>query len=130
MTAKCYSFNFQFHSKNVDDMEILVGTNKLSSSDGTHYKVKKVIKHEFFYLPEHLEPEVTYDIALVWVQNPIEFNEKVQPIKYSTEEVGANENLQIIGWGYYKWNGVYIFHIFHEISFSFIISNFLWKLYF
>lgn len=101
-------------------MEILVGTNKLNSSDGTRYKVKKAIKHEFFYLPEHIEPDVTYDIALVWVKSPIEFTEKVQPIKYSTEEVEENEMLQITGWGYKNWNGVFIFRKFFS---NFIIQE-------
>lgn len=92
------AFNFEFHRKNVDDIEILVGTNKLSSG-GMRYKVKKTIKHEFFFMPEYLDPDVTYDIALIMVQTPIQFNNKVQPIKYSIEEVGENENLRVYGWG-------------------------------
>lgn len=107
----------------MDNIDILVGTNKLNSSDGTRYKVKKTIPHEFFYLPEHFEPDITYDIALVWVQIPIEFTEKVQPIKYSTEEVGENETLQITGWGYSKWNEVFIFHIYSEFSLNFIVQH-------
>lgn len=95
---------FKSLSQNEDNMEILVGTNKLNSLGGTRYKVKKVIKHEFFYLPEHLQPDVTYDIALVWLQDPIEFTDTVQKIKYSTEEIGENEKLQTTGWGYYKWS--------------------------
>lgn len=85
-------------------MEILVGTNKLNSVVGTRYKVKKAIKHEFYFLPEHSPPDITYDIALLWLQNPIEFTDTVKPIKYSTEEVGENEKLQTSGFGYYKWD--------------------------
>ena len=83
------------------DIEILVGTNKLSSG-GTRYKLKEAIKHEKYYVPEYGIPNNTYDIAIVKVQEPIEFNDKIQPIKYSIEEVGSGENLQVSGWGFLK----------------------------
>lgn len=82
----------------MNDIEILVGTNKLSSG-GTRYKVKKTIKHEFYYMPEYLSPDVTYDIAMIWVQTPIEFNDNVQPIKYSMDEVEENDQLIVYGFG-------------------------------
>lgn len=85
-------------------MEVLVGTNDLNSLLGTRYKVKKAIKHEFFYLSEYSHSDVDYDIALLWLQNPIDFTDTVKPIKYSTEEVRENEVLQTSGWGYYKWD--------------------------
>lgn len=97
--------------KNVENMEILVGTNKLSSG-GTRYKVKKTIKNELYYMPENLDADVTYDIALIHVQTPIQFNSEVQPIKYSTEEINENENLQVFGWGRLKVSRRYLFYLF------------------
>lgn len=79
-------------------MEILVGTVKLSSG-GTRYKLKEAIKHQEFSTPEKGSPNVTFDIAAIRVDGPIEFNDFVQPIEYSTEEIGAGENLQVSGWG-------------------------------
>lgn len=80
-------------------MEILVGTNKLSSG-GARYKVKMTITHDDYFTPEFSDPDIVNDIGLIHVQTPIQFNEKVQPIKYSTNEVKADELLQISGWGY------------------------------
>lgn len=76
-------------------MDVLVGTNKLSS-DGTRYKVKKIIKHDGFIFNDNSKAN---DIGALYVDGPIQFNEKVQPIKYSTKEVGDGENLQVTGWG-------------------------------
>lgn len=88
-------------TNNLDAVEVLVGTNKLNSTRGTRYKVKEVIKHEEFFVPESDDvlDNYTYDIAVIRVA-PIQFNDKVQPIKYSIEEVKAGENLQATGWGY------------------------------
>lgn len=76
----------------------MVGTNEWSN--GTHYNVSNIIVHEKFKLPDYIN-----DIALIRVQSPIEFNERVQPIKFSAEEVQPDTNLQTTGWGYTKTNG-------------------------
>lgn len=49
--------DFEFHSQNEENMEILVGTNDLNSLGGARYKVKKAIKHEFFYLSEYSQSD-------------------------------------------------------------------------
>lgn len=74
-------------------MKILVGTNDLNSG-GRRYKVKKLLKHE-----QYNQPAFAFDIALVGIYGPIEFNEKVQPIKYSNKFVKAGTHLQTTGWG-------------------------------
>lgn len=79
-------------------IEILVGTIKLSSG-GTRYKVKEAIKHNEFPILKHNTRNVFHDIAAIRVDGPIQFNNNIQPIKYSTEEVRAGENLQVSGWG-------------------------------
>lgn len=116
--------DFEFHSQNEENMEILVGTNDLNSLGGARYKVKKAIKHEFFYLSEYSQSD--YDIALLWLQNHIEFTDTVKPIKYSTEEVGENEMLQTSGWGYYKWDYERVNK--HIYSISILREKFLMKM--
>lgn len=63
------------------------------------YKVSDIIKHEDYFMPVYAKPDITNDIALIRLEMPIQFNELVQPIKYSIEEVEAGETLQVTGWG-------------------------------
>lgn len=70
----------------------MVGTNKLYSG-GTQYKAEKVITHEKF------DGSVNYSIGLIKVQGEIEFNEKVQPIKFSPNQVPDGVSIQVTGWG-------------------------------
>lgn len=71
----------------------MVGTNDLRSG-GQRYKVKKLIQHE-----KYNRPPFAYDIGLIRVDGRIEFNEKVQPIKYSNKFVEGGTHLQTTGWG-------------------------------
>lgn len=80
-------------------MKIVVGTNKRKSG-GTNYEPDKLIAHE-----SHGHPRSAYDIGLIRVRTPIDFNEKVQPIKLSKEFIGAGYNLMITGWGLLKVSG-------------------------
>lgn len=64
------------------------------NTSGKYYNAEKFVVHE-----DYGKPAYAYDIGLIRVQTPIEFNEKVQPIKYSAKKVEADENLQITGWG-------------------------------
>lgn len=90
---------------NPNDLEILVGTAKLSAG-GKRYKVKNVIKHDKYISPGYgdgrAHGQMSFDIAAVQVNGPIQFNDKVQPIKYSAQELGDGENLQVSGWGILK----------------------------
>lgn len=82
--------------EDLNEMEILVGTVKLSSG-GTRYKLKEAMKHqEYRYIRG--SPNDTFDIAVLHVDGPIEFNDYVRPIEYSTSFVEAGENLQVSGW--------------------------------
>lgn len=75
------------------NITILVGTNDLKSG-GKYYKAKKAIPHEKYHFPLFGN-----DIALVQVDEEIEFNEKVQPIKYSDEFIEEGSKLRVTGWG-------------------------------
>lgn len=88
----------------MQDIQILVGTNQLSSG-GSFYRVKKIILHPKFGQPKLDESEsgqlqFANDIGLIQTDSLITFNEKVQPIEYSEKEIEVgNEKLQVTGWG-------------------------------
>lgn len=73
---------------------MIVGTNDLKTG-GIQYNAEQLIMHE-----EYNQPLGSNDIGLIKINGTIEFDEKVQPIKYSDKivDVGAR-NLQITGWG-------------------------------
>lgn len=71
----------------------MVGTNDLKSG-GALYKVRKLIAHE-----EYNRPQFANDVGLILIDGKIEFNEKVQPIKYSNKFVKAGSELRVTGWG-------------------------------
>lgn len=73
----------------------MVGTNDLESG-GTYYNVKKYIQHEKYTEPPS---KFSNDIAVIKVRESIIFNDKVQPIEYSPEEVPDNTVTRLTGWG-------------------------------
>lgn len=91
----CYQIYYFFKFRKLPQhIEVLVGTNKLSGSGGTRYKANETIWHDFYY-----SETLAYDIALLRVDTPIEFNKNVQPITYSAKEVPPNAELFFSGWG-------------------------------
>lgn len=96
----------------------MVGTNDLKNG-GTYYKVEDFLVHD-----DHNNPMYAYDIALIRVQGTIEFNDRVQPIELSTEEIEDGEAVTLTGWGYI------------DVKVSFVIANHLgdnstnWNYYF
>lgn len=79
-------------SKNTEKVQIVVGTNQWKL--GTKYKPAKFIMHESYNYPNF-----AYDIGLIRTQTPIEFTEKVQPIKFSKKFIEAGTDLMVTGWG-------------------------------
>lgn len=85
-------------NENVNDIEILVGTNQWNAG-GERYKIRSTVVHEKYDRAKHLN-----DIALVHVKTSIAFSEKVQPINYSAKEVLPGSNVMMTGWGrLYSW---------------------------
>lgn len=74
-------------------MKIVVGTDQLSSG-GRNCYVDDIIVHE-----KYMKPDLLNDIALLRTKLPIQFNDRVQPIVYTREEVSPGETLQATGWG-------------------------------
>lgn len=98
-------FDFEsVFSNDLSEVEIVVGTNHWRS--GVHYKPEKFIAHKSFD-----NPSFAYDIGLIRAQTPIEFSEKVQPIKLSPNVVEAGSNLLVTGWG-----RLGVSHVFFNIS--------------
>lgn len=86
-----YCWNFDdilLHRKNVDDVDILVGTNDLTVG-GERYPAEKLIQHNGFDIPRWAN-----NIALIRVEDTIDFHQFVQPIEYSMEEVRPGSILQ------------------------------------
>lgn len=79
--------------QSASNLEVLVGTIDLKSG-GTYYKVEKLIAHE-----DYNTPAFANDIALVRVQDAIQFSEKVQPIELLRDEVPDGAELTLTGWG-------------------------------
>lgn len=72
-------------------LKVVVGTTELST--GTEYPTDYTIAHDD-YIPYH-----SNDIGLIRLLKPIQFNENVQPIHYSTLEVPVNTKLKVFGFG-------------------------------
>lgn len=83
-----------YFSERPRDVEVLVGSNKLSSG-GVRYGTNKTFIHE-----NYTRSNYAYDVALLRVQTPIEFNSKVQPIKISPKVIEPGTQLKVTGWGY------------------------------
>lgn len=73
----------------------MAGTNKLKGGGGKRYYVQNIKTH-----PDYKEL-VTSDIAVMKINDTFDFNDpKIQPIKYSSTDVGGDVNCTLTGWGY------------------------------
>lgn len=61
---------------------------------GKYYRVEKLTAHE-----NYNNPRFAYDIAVIKLQEKIEFNKKTQPIELGKEEVPDRAQVQLTGWG-------------------------------
>lgn len=77
------------------------------SEGGSYYRAKQIFPHDKFNQPRFDEPEsgqlqYANDIALIEMESPIKFNDKVYPIVVSDKivKIGAEnvEKLQITAW--------------------------------
>lgn len=87
------TFSIKTKTSDVSNIRVLVGTNDLHLG-GKTYKAQKYIIHENYNRPQRL----ANDIALIQVET-IQFNNKVKPIKYSSNFVSADVDVQTTGWG-------------------------------
>lgn len=75
--------------------EVLVGAKCLKTDNGKRYAIEKFVIHPNF------KPE-SYgsDVALIRVKEEIEFNDRVQPISYSSQEFPQNVDAVHFGWNH------------------------------
>lgn len=91
-----YATTLITNRQSAHNLKVLVGTNDLLKG-GKYYNVTKLTPHE-----NYNSPRFAYDIAVIKLQEKIEFNEKVQPIELSNEEVPDGAQVQLTGWGRLK----------------------------
>lgn len=92
LQKKTLIFNSDAFNITSPEIEIVVGTNEWQSG-GTRYNVSNITVHEQFELSDYIN-----DIALIHAQSPIEFNERVQPINFTSNVVQPNTLLQTTGY--------------------------------
>lgn len=79
-------------------MSVVVGTNCLKEG-GTRYAAEEYIWHPHYQHGAKGFGTQGNDIALIRVKGNIEFNDRVQPIAYSSEEFPDDVEAQFTGWG-------------------------------
>lgn len=102
------------------NIEILVGTNDLTKG-GKYLKVVKLQAHE-----KYNHPQFAYDIAVITLQDKLEFNEKTQPIELGEEDVPHGEQVQLTGWGRLRVRCICRFHTIDSLDLK-LISILGWR---
>lgn len=83
--------HYRNYSRAKEDLTILVGTNDLSAGGVRHTIVSFIIHPEYNWGSD----AVVNDIGLIRVKDAIEFNEIVQPIELSTQNIPPGSILQL-----------------------------------
>lgn len=108
-------------SRGPKDIKILVGTTlRTGGSGGKYYEVEEVIRHE-----KHDRPRRAHDVALIRLKTPLEFNDKVQPIKVSSKKIKADETLLLPGFGSSRVSNVFICSVRNTKKRAFSNLNFI-----
>ncbi|XP_013792869.2 venom serine protease-like, partial [Limulus polyphemus] len=87
----------QFGNRQNSSIFVRVGAHDIDNS-GTDYQVNKVIVHKDYNYPSHY-----YDIGLILLSKPVEYNDEVQPLcipELNKLNVNLNnKEVVVIGWG-------------------------------
>lgn len=114
-------FPYSNFSRGPKDIKILVGTTlRTGRSGGKYYEVEEVIRHE-----KHDRPRRAHDVALIRLKTPLEFNDKVQPIKVSSKRIKADETLLLSGFGSSRVSNVFICSVSNTKKRAFSNLNFI-----
>lgn len=76
-----------------EQLHIYVGAHHYHH-DGTRHSLARIVMH-----PNYDQTLNMNDLALLQTNEPIEFNDKVQPIPIETRRIGADEEGIFAGWG-------------------------------
>ncbi|CAG4966353.1 unnamed protein product [Colias eurytheme] len=77
----------------------IVGTNQLRAG-GQSYTIRKVVKHE-----DYNDDLIINDIAIIFTEQEILFNERVDAVELNDEPVEKGEDLLLTGWGTTSYPG-------------------------
>ncbi|XP_037898803.1 chymotrypsin-1-like [Glossina fuscipes] len=77
-----------------EKIKILTGTQELKNCTGRYYFVDRIIKHCSYNNPAYAN-----DIALIHLNETIEFNEHTQPVDLNTAPLKEGDELILTGWG-------------------------------
>ncbi|XP_041972085.1 transmembrane protease serine 9-like [Aricia agestis] len=84
-----------------DQWEAVVGTNQLNAG-GQTYSVRKIVAHEKY---NDKGNRGINDIAIMFTDKDIQFNDRVQPVELNDELPKVGEELRVSGWGFTTPNG-------------------------
>lgn len=84
-----------FDDVNPRILKIRVGAVESSSNRGSIHKVQKLITHE-----KYVRGDSTFDLALLRLKEPFDYNDKVNPIKPRNGTVTTNTTIRVSGFGY------------------------------
>uniref|UniRef100_A0A1A9X401 trypsin n=1 Tax=Glossina brevipalpis TaxID=37001 RepID=A0A1A9X401_9MUSC len=75
-------------------IKILTGSQELKNDTGRYYFADRIIKHCSYNKPAYAN-----DIALIHLNDTIEFNDHTQPVELNTEPLNEGDELMLTGWG-------------------------------
>ncbi|XP_076175605.1 chymotrypsin-2-like [Ptiloglossa arizonensis] len=111
------------HGANPEEFTVVVGTNYLKKF-GVSYSVKSLFTHTGY--DENL---IIHDIGLILLNESIQFNERVRPIRLApVNDISPNETAVVTGWGRLYYNGT-VSNELQELNLT-VISLEQCKLYF
>lgn len=89
-----FNCTMKFCSANPEEFTVVVGTNYLKKF-GVSYSVKSLFTHTGY--DENL---IIHDIGLILLNESIQFNERVRPIRLApVNDISPNETAVVTGWG-------------------------------
>ncbi|XP_015126443.1 chymotrypsin-1-like [Diachasma alloeum] len=80
-------------------MRVLIGSNNARQWFPKTHKVKSLHPHKKY---RQVEP-YRYDIAIVTLEEPIEFNDRQKPIALPEKDVSIGDEVTVSGWGHTNW---------------------------
>jgi len=95
--AHCFQF-----SKDPQEYGIIAGEHSLSGSEGheQHMTIEKIITH-----PKYVPETYDYDLALIKLQSPLTYNNRVGPVCLPKFEFAVDTECYVKGWGHTEYGG-------------------------
>lgn len=94
------------------DIELVVGSTRISTSSGYRYFVDRAVVHPKFIGSKEFN---AHNIALIKTTERIIFNELVQPVSIAFDVFGEDHRAQVAGWRWVR-NGCFFFLVLQQIQ--------------